>query len=379
MFHIESSEADHIMLMVDLGDSPVNSPVNSPAPVPALWLRELSPSQDQLDRITQQRLFNPHQLDEDLHYTAIELNEDHVSVEFSDGYKGMFPKDTIIKALRGETIITLPPPIAWKAEIAAACPKISWQQLEAQHNDEAMLEALTLYYRYGFIIIDDIPITPEGIKPIAHKFGFIRTTNFGEVFDVVSKPLSDDLAYRSVALDAHTDNPYREPTPGIQLLFCLVNETAGGLSMLADSFACIDQLKAEDPQAFALLGKVKLTFQYKVGDQWLASERPMLELDQAGNWVGLHYSPRLDKMPLMPPQETKLYHHARRRLSTLFADPLYEFRFLLKPGSCMLFDNNRVLHGRTAYNQNEGLRHLQGCYIDRDALASKYRYLKERI
>jgi gamma-butyrobetaine dioxygenase len=41
-----------------------------------------------------------------------------------------------------------------------------------------------------------------------------------------------------------------------------------------------------------------------------------------------------------------------------------------------MFDNDRVLHGRTGFDPEEGMRHLQGCYIDHDAPRSRYRVLQ---
>jgi gamma-butyrobetaine dioxygenase len=49
----------------------------------------------------------------------------------------------------------------------------------------------------------------------------------------------------------------------------------------------------------------------------------------------------------------------------------------LAPGDCVIFDNTRILHGRTAFadgggsgGAGTGRRHLQGCYADLDGLAS---------
>lgn len=44
--------------------------------------------------------------------------------------------------------------------------------------------------------------------------------------------------------------------------------------------------------------------------------------------------------------------------------------FHLDPGDVAVFDNLRVLHARTAF-AGEGVRRLQGCYADRDALFSR--------
>jgi gamma-butyrobetaine dioxygenase len=41
----------------------------------------------------------------------------------------------------------------------------------------------------------------------------------------------------------------------------------------------------------------------------------------------------------------------------------------LAPGDCLIFDNTRILHARTAFSVT-GSRHLQGCYADIDGLMS---------
>jgi len=43
-----------------------------------------------------------------------------------------------------------------------------------------------------------------------------------------------------------------------------------------------------------------------------------------------------------------------------------------------MFDNRRLLHGRTGFDPAEGIRHLQGCYIDIDAPRSWYRVLRRQ-
>ncbi len=95
--------------------------------------------------------------------------------------------------------------------------------------------------------------------------------------------------------------------------------------------------------------------------------------------TGVHYSPRLDYLPLLDADTTRRFQRARRRLSELFADPRFELRFPLRAGELMMFNNSRILHGRTAYDPNEGRRHLQGCYIDLDGPRSLYRTLSRRL
>lgn len=49
--------------------------------------------------------------------------------------------------------------------------------------------------------------------------------------------------------------------------------------------------------------------------------------------------------------------------------------FRLTPGDCLIFDNTRLLHARTAFEQS-GARHLQGAYADLDGLASTLAVLR---
>jgi gamma-butyrobetaine dioxygenase len=105
----------------------------------------------------------------------------------------------------------------------------------------------------------------------------------------------------------------------------------------------------------------------------------MIELDGQGQMTGVHYSPRLDDIPLMSQHDTRRYHAARKRLGQLFEEPQYELRFRLNAGEMMMFDNNRVLHGRTSFNPSEGHRQLQGCYVDRDGPRSRYLVLQRKF
>ena len=51
----------------------------------------------------------------------------------------------------------------------------------------------------------------------------------------------------------------------------------------------------------------------------------------------------------------------------------------LRAGELVMFDNCRLLHGRTGFDVADGLRHLQGCYIDMDGPRILYRMLRRRL
>ena len=106
-----------------------------------------------------------------------------------------------------------------------------------------MYNALINFYQYGFVIFKNVPTKNNFIVNFANSIGSIRRTNFGEFFNVKSKPNPNDLAYTSLPLAPHTDNPYRNPVPCIQILHCIENEVNGGLSTLVDGFTVTEKLK----------------------------------------------------------------------------------------------------------------------------------------
>jgi gamma-butyrobetaine dioxygenase len=56
-----------------------------------------------------------------------------------------------------------------------------------------------------------------------------------------------------------------------------------------------------------------------------------------------------------------------------------QFTYLMKPGDLHIFDNHRVLHGRTAFETAGGDRHLQQCSINRDEFHNTLRTMAARL
>lgn len=341
--------------------------------LPALWLRARSNDPTQRDTVTGQRLMNPHLLPDDLHLLGARWEDGLLQLSFSDGFSGSFNPEELV---HGAVLNTgCPDPKPWMADITPR-PVYRWADLQ---QEAVLYRALRDFIERGFLLVNETPTEADSILEIAQRFGFVRITNFGAFFEVYSRPESNDLAYRPVALGPHTDNPYRTPVPGIQILQCLQNETSGGLSTLVDSLAVAEQVRREDPEGFALLSRVPVRYEFRDATTHLVAIKPMIEVDGEGHMTGVHYSPRLDDIPLMSTDDTRRYHAARKRMGVLFEDPQYELRIRLNAGEMMMFDNNRVLHGRTSFDPSEGHRQLQGCYVDRDGPRSRFLVLKRQF
>ena len=108
----------------------------------------------------------------------------------------------------------------------------------------ARAEWLTRLLQDGIAFLRDVPCGEAGILEAASLMGRVSETNYGRVFEVRSVPQPENLAYSDLGLGLHTDNPYREPVPGFQVLHVLVASPDGGESIFGDGFAIAEHLRS---------------------------------------------------------------------------------------------------------------------------------------
>ena len=346
-------------------------------PIHPLWLRERCQDSKSIDLRTGQRLQDPSDLDLQMGLTSVtEVEIGRYRIRFTDGHEADFlAREILAEAVLPPGDHDCPPVRLWDGTLGEV-PRAAWV---ADPADEVKAAWLRPFLELGFVIFSGVPTESKTVLKVGSAFGFVRDTNFGAHFDVRSVPDANDLAYTALFLDAHTDNPYRSPVPGVQLLHCLANETTGGLSTLVDGFAAAEALRSQDPAAFKILTHTPVRFRFRDTDTELVRSSSLIEVDGTGGLQAINFSPRLDFVPLLAPQELTAYFKARKAFDQMLRSPKYEIRFLLNSGDLMMMDNRRLLHGRTAFDPREGLRHLQGCYIDVDGPRSVFRVLRRRL
>ena len=94
---------------------------------------------------------------------------------------------------------------------------------------------------YGFAVMDGLPAESGALCKVVDLFGYVRETNYGRWFEVRAEVNPNNLAYTNLGLQAHTDNPYRDPVPTLQVLACIENTVEGGESSVVDGFAVADR------------------------------------------------------------------------------------------------------------------------------------------
>jgi gamma-butyrobetaine dioxygenase len=259
---------------------------------------------------------------------------------------------------------------------AGRFPAASWPRYLGEPAER--VRALEAVLRLGFVLLRGVPAEPGRVLEVASSFGFVRETNYGRLFDVRVEPAPGNLAFTSWAIRPHTDNPYRDPVPTVQLLHCLRAAGQGGETGLVDGFAAAAALRGTDPASFGTLAGTPAPFGYVDKETDLRACRPLIELSPRGRVRGVRFNNR----SMGPLRDScagiTAFYAAYRRWAELLAEPGRQLNLRLAPGDCLVFDNTRVLHARTAFSLSPGSpgRHLQGCYADLDGLASTLAVLK---
>jgi gamma-butyrobetaine dioxygenase len=243
--------------------------------------------------------------------------------------------------------------------------------LEEVQSDRPLRSSwLTRLLQDGIAFLSGVPAAQDALLASMRLVGQVAETNYGLVFDVRSVPQPENLAYSDLGLGLHTDNPYRDPVPGFQALHVLIASPDGGESLFADGFALAEHLRDVDPEAFALLAQTPVPFHYRSQNAELFAERPLIELSCRDEVSAVHYNSRSIAPLRLPPLEAAPFYAAYRRFAAVLREQRFQFKLHLPEGEIVVFDNQRILHGRTAFSSARHARHLRGCYLTRDSVYS---------
>jgi len=341
----------------------------------AVWLRDNALDPATRDAGNGQRLITLADIPRDTRLSGALVNGDVVTCVFApEGKSVEFPVSWLMQnaydRAQPDTKGRLPQwAQVWDAGLTDSVPEGDLSAL--QSDDNARRDWLAQIRRYGFAKVTGMNPTPGALFEVVDLFGYVRETNYGRHFEVRTEVNPVNLAYTGLGLQAHTDNPYRDPVPTLQILSCLENSARGGENMVVDGFAAARRLLEDDPTGFALLAGYPARFAYTGSDGVrLFARRPIIELSTDGELTGLRFNAR-SAAPVrdVPFEHMAAWYAALRRLSDIIDDPAMEVVFKLAPGEAFIVDNTRVLHARKGYS-GAGSRWLQGCYADKDGLLS---------
>ncbi len=343
----------------------------------ALWLRDNARDEASRHGDNDQRLFDVTELADEVTAMSAEVVDGRLVVAFGpDGVTSVYD-EVWLEANRYDGSVTTSSgrPVSWGAA-GLSVQRLPWTDRQDLEAWQAITRALV---RDGLAIVDGLAEgndaegtgatgTGVGIVDVANLWGPVRETNYGEIFHVRAEANPTNLAFTPRALNVHTDNPYRRPVPGYQLLHCLVASDVGGVTVLVDGFRAAELLRDEEPGAFELLSTRSVPFRWSGNGFDLRNRGPLIEVEEGGPEAGairaVRYNNRSAAPFDQPFDEMTAFYEAFRTFAQMLHREDLEYRFTLAPGECLVFDNERVLHGR--HGEADPERYLQGCYLDRD-------------
>ena len=348
----------------------------------AVWLRDNAPDPDTRSATNGQRLITVLDIPAGMRIESAAPSGQGVTVRFAPEDKTVtFQADWLRRHAydateRRESGWTSPEIERWDGGIGG-------RHAPAEHSacvaDRKVLgQWLAQVRRHGFAVMRGVPRESGALCKVAELFGYVRETNYGRWFEVRAEVNPNNLAYTNLGLQAHTDNPYRDPVPTLQLLACLENTVAGGESIVVDGFEAVEILKERNPDGFDLLSRHCARFDYR-GSKGvrLSSRRPMIELSPDGELIAVRFNNRsLGTVTDVPYDDMAGWYAAYCEFAAIIEDPALAVSFKLEPGELFIVDNTRVLHARRAFS-GSGSRWLQGCYADKDGLLSTLAAIEE--
>src|SRR5271166_2299572 len=338
------------------------------------WLRDNCPKS--FDRETRERTFDIFHLAREPRPASANLAGDALEITWmEDGHVSRYPLEWLSQYSEGRRRLDPAdfPRRAWYADHYPDIARFSQARLMEDATEVAKwIEALLVE---GVAIVADMPDTDEALAQIVRLIGHVRPTFFGEYFDVRTHIKPTNLAYTAKALELHTDTPAEDVAPGVQFLHCRANSVEGGMSLFLDGVAVANDLRLEFPEDFRLLSETLIPYYCEHDAYDMRSRQRVIELDERGEASGVTISQHMADIFDLPQTFLDRYYPAFCRFGRMLQSKKYLMRFRLNASECIVFDNHRIVHGRSAYSATSGERYLRGCYADRGEMRSAYRAL----
>ncbi|KAI0711887.1 mitochondrial protein [Cerioporus squamosus] len=349
-----------------------------------IWLRDHCRCPQCFHSHTKQRLVNTFEIPPEIKPTHVESKPEGLEVQWpsSQPHKSVYPWSWLRYNSYDPPLARpeKPEKILWGSKILKSPPTVTYEEAMAS-DDRGLYKWLSNVDKFGFCFISGVPATPEATEELSRRIGFIRETQYGTFWDFTSNLAKGDTAYTTLALGAHTDTTYFTDPCGLQL-FHLLEHTGGtgGATLLVDGFYVASILKELHPDAYELLSSVSVpTHAAGEADALFTPNTrntPILKHD-GGELVQVRFN-NDDRSVLrdLQPDQVEPWYDALRTWYKLLTSPDSEYWVQLSPGTAVVVDNHRVLHGRSAF---DGKRRMCGAYIGMDEYRSKLAVLSEKF
>jgi alpha-ketoglutarate-dependent taurine dioxygenase len=206
----------------------------------------------------------------------------------------------------------------------------------------------------GWVVIDDVPQDKMVVETILANLGELQPQYGGEKFwNVLPRKPGKGSSIGDQALPFHTELAEFPEPPEYVALYCIRAADVGGALRLVDVFPLLNSVSQQELEELAQV-QVTITCDEEIAALYgkMAFTGPLLSRQR--NRLAIRFDPPSDlgSLPACIRAFTaRLLEFAEERAIT-FAQP---------PGTLMVWNNRRVLHGRTAFQGTD--RHLWRCCV----------------
>ncbi|KAK3909897.1 Gamma-butyrobetaine dioxygenase [Frankliniella fusca] len=357
---------------------------------PFVWLRDNCQCSDCFHPDSQSRTIDLQTFDINSKPSEVKVVNDFVHINWLDGHisnfsikwlqEHCFQRDA--QHLWLKSMYRLPRK-TWTAQtFENILPR--FQFCDVLRSDVSLYNWLVNLATFGVSIIENAPSDTTTIRNLAERVAFIRRTHYGEEFSVRAKPGTTNVAYLSANLQLHTDLPYYNYKPGVNLLHCLVQtESDGGSNLLTDTLAVAEWIKKVDAKSYQALTQTIVDWNdigQENGNHFHSIHRaPVICENRSGEIERINFSqPQRDSHFNIPIEDVKPWYQAMDRFIAAVYSNDFCVTYKMKEGEILTFDNIRLLHGRKKYEDTgNSIRHVVGGYLDWDEIWSRIRVLKK--
>lgn len=334
-----------------------------------LWLRDNCSCEECRVVQTSEKRFMISDVPVDISPLAVSLDGDRLVLVWPDGHETVY-EGTAIEAL------SAPHGVEWTPWDSRFTP--SRYRFQAFLDDDSIASAaITEFLDTGAIILQQAPTLPGTLESLSPRLGPIREVLFARIHDVTVDPRGYNVAHTSSGLPPHNDFASYSWPPSVQALHMLVNEPAGGESVIVDGWNVLSRLRDRDPDHFRVLCETPVPFREFDDDNETYAVAPLVRCDADGNIASLRFSNQL--MQTLDPGAPGVgeFYRAYYALCSLLTADDVKARFRLGGGDILVVAAHRVLHGREAF-EAAGRRHLQDAYFELDNVRNHLVVLKRK-
>lgn len=364
-----------------------------------IFLRDSCTCSQCVDTSTRQKRFDSADIPANIRIRNLEIKPDNVVITWKHDVSGFGPDhETVLSndwlARSSKAPVThdyLGGKLAWDVSHLKNS-SLDFDYDEYMSDDKALFDVLQQLQMYGLVFIKNVPEAESSVIQTANRIGPLKNTFYGDTWDVRSVSNAKNVAYTDVHLGFHMDLLYMQQPPRLQLLHCLRASEQGGVSLFSDAYRAAQQLYNMDHAAFEALAETPVNFHYDNDNHHYFRSRRTFQLREgvtrlpsntsrvwgymdAVNWAPPFQAPfHHTRGDVIFAKSMRAWHEAAQTFRDLTELAHHVYRRQMAPGECVIFDNRRVLHARTAFAGGE--RWLRGAYLDDDPYLSKMRVLE---